>query len=101
VACFQVKTLIERQLIPASLPEATDLLRELGHIGANAADSDVHPLEIQSIKSLFKAIVEFVYVYPKKIDDFKEKYQKYRYWAQNRRKVRADLEDDDSSGFDD
>lgn len=73
-----LKMLNERGEIPATLSEASDILRLIGNLGAHADDVDVHPLQAMAINDFFKAIVEYVYVSPSKIKNFKEMLKNYK-----------------------
>lgn len=54
------------------------MLRLVGNIGAHASDDSVHPLQATAIDNFFKAIVEYVYVSPMRISEFKESMGKYK-----------------------
>jgi hypothetical protein len=58
--------------IPSTLMEATDLLRLLGNIGAHASEDTVQPWQVTTLDEFFRAIVEYVYVAPSKIKQFRE-----------------------------
>lgn len=73
----QLQELSDRGEIPKTLPEASEVLRLIGNVGAHASDTDVHPLQAAAIDSFFKAIVEYVYVSPRRIYEFKERIGKY------------------------
>jgi len=79
----RLKEMTKRNLLPGALSEATDLLRKVGNIGAHEVNGGIHPMEVDSIKSLFTAIAEHIYIVPSKIGDFKNNYQQYREWARN------------------
>jgi hypothetical protein len=53
-------------------------LRLVGNIGAHASEESVHPLQATAIDNFFKAIVEYVYVSPQRIAEFKDSMGKYR-----------------------
>ncbi|MFH1908826.1 MAG: DUF4145 domain-containing protein [Chloroflexota bacterium] len=57
--------------IPSTLIEATDLLRLLGNIGAHASEDSVQPWQVRTIDEFFRAIVEYVYIAPNKIKEFR------------------------------
>jgi hypothetical protein len=70
--------LSERGEIPTTLSEAGDILRLIGNLGAHADEIDVHPLQVMAIDDFFKSIIEYVYVLPNKIQNFKDMLQKYK-----------------------
>ncbi len=74
----QLEELSVRGEIPATLAQASDVLRLVGNIGAHASDDSVHPLQANAIDNFFKAIVEYVYESPRRIAEFKESMGKYR-----------------------
>ena len=63
--------------IPDVLAEASDVLRLVGNTGAHASSDPVHPMLASAIDELFLAIVEYVYVAPRKLDDFRERLKQY------------------------
>ena len=93
----RIKTLVDDGVLPASLEQASGLVRRVGNIGAHEVRGGVHPLEVNSIKSLFKAIVEYLYVYPSKLESFSKDHDKYRIWAKNLH----DSQDWESKHYDD
>ena len=72
---IRLKDLSERREIPPVLAEATDLLRLLGNQGAHGLDRPVHPLQAIAIDDFFRAVMEYVYVAPSKIVEFKDQWQ--------------------------
>jgi hypothetical protein len=73
----RVKKLAENGDIPPVLAEASDALRLLGNIGAHGSGESVHPLLAHAVDEFFRAIVEYVYVAPSKLEDFKKEMHKY------------------------
>jgi len=71
-----IHELANRGEIPKTLVEASDLLRLIGNIGAHASDRDVHPLQASALNKFFQAIVEYLYVSPKMIQEFKARWDK-------------------------
>jgi hypothetical protein len=63
--------LAKRGDIPKTFAEASDLLRLIGNVGAHAGDRDVHPLQAHSLGRFFRAIIEYLYVSPRKIQEFR------------------------------
>lgn len=64
--------LASRGEIPPVLAEMTDVLRLLGNIGAHAADQSVKPGHVWAIDGFFRAVVEYVYVAPSKLKEFRD-----------------------------
>lgn len=72
-----IKELADKGEIPPVLAEATDVLRLLGNVGAHAADMTVHPLRVFAIDDFFRVIVEYVYIAPRKLEEFKQRSKDY------------------------
>ena len=70
--------LSERGEVPPNLVEVTDLLRLIGNIGAHASDKSVHPLLVQTIDDFFRAIIEYVYIAPSKVKEFRKRLDQFR-----------------------
>ena len=64
--------------IPPVLSEVSDVLRLIGNIGAHGINDSVHPLQAFALDDFFRAIVEYVYIAPSKLKEFKERMEKYR-----------------------
>lgn len=73
-----LKSLAERGEIPPVLAEFTDVLRLLGNIGAHWTGQRVHPLQTTALDDFFRAIVEYIYVAPSKLKEFKDKLPEFR-----------------------
>ena len=71
-----LKELADRREIPATLAEFTDVLRLLGNVGAHAASESVKPWQVYALDEFFRAVVEYVYVAPSKLKEFKESLKK-------------------------
>lgn len=74
----QLEELAERGEIPKTLSEASDIVRLIGNVGAHASSIEVHPLQATAIDNFFKAIVEYVYISPARIREFKERMNQYK-----------------------
>ena len=72
----QLNELADKGEIPKTLSEASDIVRLIGNVGAHASTTEVHPLQATAIDNFFKAIVEYVYVSPARIREFKEGMEK-------------------------
>jgi hypothetical protein len=64
----QIKDLVSREELPATLGEAADLLRHLGNIGAHVNEKSVRLSQVKALDKFFRAIVEYVYVAPSMVD---------------------------------
>ena len=73
-----LKSLAERGEIPPVLAEFTDVLRLLGNIGAHWMWQKVHPLQTSALDDFFRAVVEYIYVAPSKLKEFKERLPVFR-----------------------
>ncbi len=69
--------LVDKGEIPPVLAEATDLLRLLGNVGAHGTNQTVHPLLANAIDEFFRAVVEYVYVAPSKLKEFRDTMNRY------------------------
>ena len=73
---IQKRTLMEslRELsirgeIPSRLSEMTDALRFFGNYGAHHVEHSVLPRHVPIINNFFRAVIEYVYVAPSRIDE--------------------------------
>jgi len=73
----RLQDLADKGDIPPMLAEASDALRLLGNIGAHGVGESVHPLLANAVEEFFRAIVEYVYVAPSKLQDFKDQMSRY------------------------
>jgi len=64
--------------IPPILAEMTEVLRLLGNIGAHATDLGVKPGHVYAIDDFFRAIIEYVYVAPSKLKEFRDRLKSFR-----------------------
>jgi hypothetical protein len=71
----RLKILSDKGELPPILSQTTDLLRLIGNIGAHGSEQSVHPLQVRAIDDFFTAIVEYLYVAPRKIADFQNAYR--------------------------
>jgi hypothetical protein len=73
----QLNELAKKGDIPPNLARASDLLRTLGNVGAHASSQSVHPLLAHVIDEFFRAVIEYVYVAPKRLAEFHDKMDRY------------------------
>lgn len=69
VLAQQLKDLGDKGEIPPKLTEMTDILRLLGNLGSHAAKDKVHPEFVPAIDEFFRAVVEYVYVAPHRVNE--------------------------------
>jgi hypothetical protein len=74
----QLEELSTKGEIPPVLAEASDALRLLDNIGAHGINESVHPLQAFAVDDFFRAIVEYVYVAPSKLKEFKRKMEGFK-----------------------
>ena len=53
----------------------TDVLRLLGNIGAHAVEQSIKPIHVIVIDDFFHLIIEYVYVAPSKLKEFRDWYK--------------------------
>jgi len=76
-----LKKLADRGEIPPTLSEMSDVLRLLGNIGAHWTGQHIHQLQTPALDEFFRAVVEYIYVAPSKLKEFKDQlaeFEKYR-----------------------
>ena len=71
-----LEELVKRGEIPETLAEMTTVLRLIGNAGAHHSDVKVIVPMTWAMDEFFRAVVEYVYVAPSKLADFKEKLDK-------------------------
>jgi hypothetical protein len=65
--------LARRGDLPPVLGEMSDVLRLLGNVGAHASDRTVRPSQVDALDEFFRAVIEYVYIAPAKLRQFREK----------------------------
>jgi len=73
----RLKELADNGEIPAKLAEMSNVLRLLGNIGAHAAVESVKSRQVEAIDGFFRAVVEYVYVAPSKLAEFRASLEKF------------------------
>ena len=69
-----LKEMTAKGLIPKVLSEMSDNLRVLGNLGAHALENvEITSYDASLANDFFKAIIEYVYVAPAKVDSFKKR----------------------------
>jgi hypothetical protein len=58
--------------LPPLLSEMTDVLRILGNMGAHESTQQVRSWHVAAIEEFFKAVIEYIYVAPYKLDEFRQ-----------------------------
>lgn len=74
----RLKELADRGEFPPTIISLADNLRFIGNIGAHDSGSNVKPGYVRLINDFFKVIVEYVYIAPKKLEDFKKTIKKFK-----------------------
>lgn len=69
----QLQDLAKRNILPSVLADATDVLREIGNIGAHASEKEVGPELAEIADDFFKLMIEYVYVLPSRLGDISAK----------------------------
>jgi hypothetical protein len=69
----RLRELAARGDIPPTLAEMTDVLRKLGNIGAHYSTIALTHPDLWAIKDFFLAVVEYVYVAPRKLSEFQKR----------------------------
>ena len=64
-----LRKLSEQGEIPSVLAEMSDVLRLFGNMGSHDGDISVGPEQVDVIDDFFRAVVEYVYVAPHRIDE--------------------------------
>lgn len=72
----RLKQLSEIGKIPPVLADVTDILRVVGNTAAHGPLQSITPPMTWAIDDFFRAIVEYVYVAPSKLEEFKKKLAK-------------------------
>lgn len=72
----RLKQLSVRGEIPQVMTEMTEILRILGNVGAHAGTADVQPGHILVIEDFFRALVEYIYIGPSKVAEFRARLAK-------------------------
>ena len=74
----RLKDLSDRGEMPPVLSEVSDVLRLLGNIGAHGIGESVHPLQVFALDEFFRAIVEYVYIAPSRLKEFKDRMSQFQ-----------------------
>lgn len=69
----RLKFLSDKGEIPPVLSKVTDVIRVVGNSAAHASLQKITPQMTWAIDDFFRAIVEYVYVAPSKLDEFQKK----------------------------
>jgi hypothetical protein len=77
----RLKALVETGHLPPTLAEVTDVLRLLGNTGAHASTGSITAPQTWAMDDFFRVVVEYVYVAPSKLADFRQKLSEARFGA--------------------
>jgi hypothetical protein len=69
----KLEHLVKLGVFPGYFSEMTELLREVGNIGAHADENDADVWDAELVDDFFRAVVEYVYVAPSKIKRLKQR----------------------------
>ena len=69
----RLKYLVEKSEIPLGLAELTDVLRVVGNAAAHGSLQSITTPMTWAMDEFFRAIVEYVYIAPNKLSEFKER----------------------------
>lgn len=72
-----LENLAKTGLLPPFLAEASTLIRLVGNIGAHADDIEVTPHQAWTVEHFLKAVLEYVYVAPYRIEEFKKSMSRF------------------------
>lgn len=75
----RLKKLAEKGEIPPVLAEMTAILRLLGNIGAHLAKERVKPTDVWIIDDFVRAVIEYVYVAPSRVREFRDRLKKVQH----------------------
>ena len=70
----------------------TDILRALGNIGSHAGEETILPEHVDVIDEFFRAVIEYVYIGPFKVREFKASLQQMKNHTQP---IKSNTEEDD------
>ena len=85
-----LKALSDRGEIPPILAEFTDVLRLLGNMGAHWTGQRVHPLQTTGLDDFFRAVVEYIYVAPSKLKEFKDGLPQFRKFTDDNKSIQQE-----------
>ncbi len=68
-----LKELVLRGELPPVLADASDLIRFIGNAGAHASKTKITVPQTWAVRDFIKVIIEYLYVAPHKISDFKSR----------------------------
>ena len=74
----RLKQLSSKGELPTLLSDMTNILRIVGNIGAHSSEREVRPIQVNAIDEFFRAIVEYVYVAPGKLEAFRNRLSELR-----------------------
>ncbi len=75
----RLQILAERGELPANLVEMTTVLRLLGNIGAHGVTQGVTVPDAWAMDGFFWAIIEYVYIAPKRLKEFRRSLEKRKF----------------------
>jgi hypothetical protein len=71
----RLEVLAQRGELPTILSEMTSMLRTLGNAGAHHSSMPITVPMTWGMEEFFRAVIEYVYIAPSKIQEFKKRLQ--------------------------
>jgi len=68
----QIRELSRKNILPGMIPDIADKIRFIGNIGAHEVETEVLVGDARIIRDLFYAIIEYLYILPRKIKAIEE-----------------------------
>ena len=69
----QLESLTNMGVLPSTLSEMTDLIRQIGNAGVHSDEQSISILDTELIDEFFRAVVEYVYIAPARIVELKRR----------------------------
>jgi len=67
----QLRDLAQRGVLPTGLIDVAALIRQVGNIGSHASTKEISRWDAELLDSLFRMILEYVYIGPARLDRLK------------------------------
>lgn len=72
----KINDLAEKNIFPIILHDLAKMLKEVGNIGSHASDSEVDIWDAEILDTLFRVLIQYVYITPSQIDRLKQRKSK-------------------------
>jgi hypothetical protein len=73
-----LRELADRREIPEVLVTMTDIIRMFRNLGSHAAEESVQPDDVDAIDDFFRAVIEYVYVAPFRVNEVQTRVSQLR-----------------------